>query len=318
MRILITGSSGLVGSALKNVCEQDTDKNNTYIFLSSKDCDLIDYKATLKTFKFFKPNVVVHLAAKVGGLFKNMNEKVAMFEDNLIMNYNVVKAAHKANVQKLIGCLSTCIFPDDVKYPISETDLHLGAPHNSNFGYAYAKRSLETHCALYREQFRCDYICIIPTNIYGEHDNFHLEDAHVIPALIHKCYLAKTKKRPFIVSGTGKPLRQFIYSQDIAKLINILIHTKRTDLTNIILSVPESDETSIGKIATTIAKEFNYLKMMTYDTTKSDGQYKKTASNTLLQNFLAEEAPDFKFTPIEEGIKQSVRWFIDNYDSARK
>lgn len=320
MKVLITGSSGLVGYALKKLCEtlNTANSKDTYIYLRSSDCDLTNYDKTLQTFKFFSPDTIVHLAAKVGGLFKNMNEKVEMFEDNLIMNYNVVKAAHEANVPKLIGCLSTCIFPDAVKYPISESDLHLGAPHISNFGYAYAKRSLETHCALYREQYKRNYFCIIPTNIYGENDNFNLEDAHVIPALIHKCYLAKLKKRPFVVSGTGTPLRQFIYSQDIAALIYTLIHTSRQDLSNIILSVPESGEVSIAHVATVIAKEFDYESMMTYDTTKSDGQYKKTASNDLLQNFLATEAPDFKFTPIELGIKKSVKWFTDNYDSARK
>lgn len=322
MKVLITGSSGLVGKALQDVCDNDdtgTNTENTYIYLRSSDCDLTDYAKTLQTLKFFKPDVVVHLAAKVGGLFKNMNEKVAMFEDNLIMNYNIVKCSYQAGVKKFIGCLSTCVFPDAVKYPISEKDLHLGAPHNSNFGYAYAKRSLETHCALYRDQYKLNYFCIIPTNIYGEHDNFNLEDSHVIPGLIHKCYLAKHNSRPFVVSGTGSPLRQFIYSKDIASLIHTLVINENTNgIDNIILSVDESREVSISHIATLIAKNFNYEAMLTYDTTKSDGQYKKTATNKRLTKFLADNNIEFKFTPIEKGLQNTVKWFVKNFDSSRR
>lgn len=316
MKILITGSSGLVGTAIKDIFSET---ENELINLTSKDCDLTDYDSTLKTFTKHKPQTIIHLAALVGGLYKNMNHKVDMFEKNLIMNYNVVKCAHLAGVTNLVGCLSTCIFPDDIKYPISEHDLHLGAPHSSNYGYAYAKRSLETHCALYREKYNLNYFCIIPTNIYGENDNFNLKDSHVIPGLIHKCYLAKLKHKPFTILGTGKPLRQFIYSRDIAKLIKILLELPESfKLKNIILSVPPKHEVSISHISKLIARCFDYESMITYDTTKNDGQYKKTASNTYLTELLTQHNIDFKFTPIEVGISKAVKWFVSNYDTARK
>ena len=195
-------------------------------------------------FEKYKPNYVIHLAACVGGLYKNMNNKVKMLEDNLMINYNVIKCAHDYNVEKLISCLSTCIFPDKVSYPIVESMLHEGPPHFSNDSYAYAKRMLEIHTKAYRENYGDKFMCIIPTNIYGPHDNFHLEDAHVIPMLIHKCYLSKQNNINFIIRGTGKPLRQFIYSEDLAKMI-LTILFKSNNLDNIILSVPESQEISI-------------------------------------------------------------------------
>lgn len=320
MTTLVTGSTGLVGTALQSVCEQEL---NNYIFLSSKDCDLTDYNQTLNLLQKYKPTTVVHLAGHVGGLFKNMDQKVDMFERNLQMNFNIVKCSYLAGVTKFIGCLSTCIFPDDISYPISEEDVHKGAPHDSNYGYAYAKRMLDIHCRVYREKHGLNYFCITPTNIYGENDNYNLADSHVIPGLIHKCYLAKQSGRPFVVLGTGTPLRQFIYSKDLAKIIKLLITTpvQTTDtnqLTNLIASTSPEDEVSIATVAKLIAKNFDYLSMLTYDTTKSDGQFKKTASNKKLMDFLNRNEPDFRFTSIEDGIKQSVKWFKDNYMIVRK
>ena len=191
--------------------------------------------------------------------------------------------------------------------------LHDGPPHNSNEGYAYAKRMLEVHSRMYNEQYGDNFICVIPTNIYGEHDNYNLEDAHVIPALIHKCYLAKQKNEPFVVFGSGKPLRQFIYSKDLARLIlwSLLEYNKKDTL---ILSVGEKQEVSIKKVATLIAEKMDYKEKMTFDTTKSDGQYKKTASN----KSLLKQYPNVKFVDIKEGLGNTIQWFIDNYDSCRK
>jgi len=310
MNILITGGSGLVGSAIKRICNN---YNYNFIFASSKDCDLTNYNETLNYFIKIKPDYVIHLAAYVGGLFKNMNNKVDMFEKNLLINYNVVKCSHKLKVKKLISCLSTCIFPDKIKYPINESMLHQGEPHYSNEGYAYAKRMLEIHSKKYCEEFKDNFICIIPTNIYGENDNFSLEDGHVIPALIHKCYLAKNNDEKFVVRGSGKALRQFIYSKDLAELI-MWVLDKYDDRENIILSVSEKDEVSIEYVARLIAKNFEYEHMIDFDVSYSDGQYKKTADNTKLIN----KYGDYKFTTIEEGIKNSVLWFCNNYDVCRK
>ena len=300
--VLVTGGSGLVGNAIQIVSKYFD--NYSYIFISSKDYDLTKIENTIQMFEKYKPNYVIHLAACVGGLYKNMNNKVKMLEQNLMINYNVIKCAHDFNVEKLISCLSTCIFPDNVTYPIVESMLHDGYPHSSNDSYAYSKRMLEIHTKAYRENYGDKFMCIIPTNIYGPHDNFDLEDAHVIPMLIHKCYLAKQNNIDFIIRGTGKPLRQFIYSEDLAKMI-LTILFKSNNLDNIILSVPESQEISIENIGRLIAKKYDYEYNIIFDDSFSDGQYKKTVSAEKILKII----PDFVFTPIEDGISKTIDWF---------
>jgi GDP-L-fucose synthase len=301
-RLLITGGSGLVGSAIKSIERPEFD----YIYFDSKSCDLTDYAATLAAFQNAKPDIIVHLAANVGGLFKNMSEPVRMFEDNILMNTNVIKAAHNCGVQELIACLSTCVFPDNIGV-LDESCLHNGPPHHSNEGYAHAKRMLEVQCRLYAQQYKRRYFCIVPTNIYGPCDNFHLEDAHVIPALIHKCYLAKRNGTPFEIRGSGKPLRQFIFSRDLAKLIIDLIDTDFCD--TIILSPTE--EYSILKVAETINHHFGNV--LVVNGSYADGQFRKTSDNSRLKNLL-----DFKPTSLEEGIAETISWFKINYAICRK
>ena len=309
MRILITGGYGLVGRAF----EGSIVEGHEIIRFRSADCDLRDFYQTYAKFKEIgKIDCIIHLAANVGGLFKNMREKVAMIEDNLLINYNVIRCAHLCEVQNMVSCLSTCIFPDKVQYPINEDVLMNGPPHTSNEGYAYVKRMIEVQSKAYREQYGRNYFCIIPTNIYGEWDNYNLEDSHVIPGLIHKCYLAKKNREKFIVRGSGKPLRQFIYSRDLAELIMWSIN-HYTDGSPIILSVGEEDEVSIGDIAGMIADEFDYREMMEFDESFSDGQFKKTADNSRLMRLIG----GYQFTPIQEGIKKSVKWFVENYNIVR-
>ena len=323
VQIIVTGGSGLVGSAIKEIVLNTTlecgvgEYNNEYFFLSSKDCDLANYESTYNCFKNLlkdgEETYIIHLAANVGGLFKNLHNNARMFETNLLMNINVLKVAHHLNIQRVVSILSTCIFPDNVTYPISEETLHNGAPHYSNSGYAYAKRMLEVQSKLYQRDFNRDYICVIPTNIYGPYDNFHLEDAHVIPALIHKCYLSKMENRPFVVMGSGKPLRQFIYSMDLAKLIlwSLFEYKERE---NIILSVSETEEVSIQEVAEIIAEKMDYKSHLVFDTSKADGQYKKSVSNQRLLSLYQ----DFVFTSMNDGLDKTINWFLNNYSNIRK
>jgi len=310
--VLVTGGSGLVGRAIQAVEAQFAEQNACFVYLSSKDCDLTLLDKVKRLFQEHRPTHVVHLAACVGGLFKNMSQKVDMLEKNLMINYNVVKCAHDYGVKRMIVCLSTCIFPDQTTYPIDETMLHNGPPHNSNDAYAYAKRMMEIHCRMYRENCGDDFVCIIPTNIYGPHDNFHLADSHVIPALIHKCALAKDRGEDLVICGSGAPRRQFIYSEDLATImLRVLFDSSETHYQNLIVSTDEADEVSIADVTKHIAKSHEFGGRLVWDLEMSDGQYKKTAANAQMRTLF----PDFCFTPIEEGIQKTVQWFLENRET---
>lgn len=311
--VLITGGNGLVGNGIRSIISLSPLylSNYDFVFISSKDCDLYNYEKCFEFFQKSNPTYVIHLAAEVGGLFKNMKYKVEMFERNMKINMNVLKASHEYKVKKVVSCLSTCIFPDQTSYPINENMINNGPPHWSNDAYAYAKRMLEVLSKSYQEEYKDNFICVIPCNVYGKYDNFSLEDGHVIPALIHQCYLAKKEGKEFIVKGTGKPLRQFIYNEDLGKLI-LWSLLEYKDKNSIILA--DEKEISIREVALLIAKEFKMEDKIIFDTSKKDGQFKKTASNEKLRIFY----PSFEFMKIEEKIKEVIEWFCKNYENIRK
>lgn len=313
--ILVTGGTGLVGQALKYVVStpEYQRQEEEWIFLSSKDADLRDLAQTEALFTQYHPTHIIHLAAFVGGLFKNMKYKAEFYRYNCQMNDNILFLAHKYQVHKVISCLSTCIFPDKTSYPIDETMIHNGPPHPSNEGYAYAKRMIDVANRCYNEEYGCKFTSVIPTNIYGPHDNWNLEDSHVIPGLVHKCYLAKKNGTDLTVFGSGKPLRQFIFSHDLAKLF-VWVLREYEEIAPIILSVGEAEEVSIKDVVDHIVRAMDFKGNVVWDTTKSDGQFKKTASNAKLLKYV----PDFKFTPMDEGVRTTVQWFVDNYETARK
>jgi GDP-L-fucose synthase len=166
----------------------------------------------------------------------------------------------------------------------------------------------------YKEEYGCNFTSIIPTNVYGPADNFNIEDGHVVPGLIHKCYKAKRDGGSFSIWGTGSPLRQFIYSEDLAEL-TVWATREYESVEPLILSVDEAAEVSIKDVAFMVADAMELPRdRIIFDSEKSDGQYKKTASNTKLRTL----RPDYEFTPMAEGIKRAAQWFVENYDTARK
>ena len=301
--IIVTGSSGLIGKALLDEYMSNPEIEDIWKFLTSKDGDLTKEEDVYKIFEKYQPTHIVHLAANVGGLYKNMYQKAEMFEDNIIMNTLLFKYARKYKVKKIISILSTCIFPDGVQ-PLTEDKLHLGPPHYSNEGYAYAKRMMEVHGRILNES-GIQTIQLVPTNIFGPYDNFNIDNAHVIPALIHNCYLSKHSNKPFIVKGSGKPLRQFIYNKDLAKMImwNMYYNTKSGMY---ICSPPSKQEISIGDVARQIAKCMEYENKLTFDVQYSDGQYKKTVEPNNIYN-------NFEYTDFNKALQCTVEWFIENY-----
>ena len=300
MKTLITGGYGMVGSAMES-----------QIKLSRETCDLTKPKQTESLFRTIRPDGVIHCAGKVGGIGGNSNYKGEYFYDNLMINTNVIEASRKAGVKNLVAFLSTCVFPDNVKYPLTVDQVHLGEPHESNYPYAYAKRMADVQNRAYREQYSINYTSIIPSNIYGPNDNFNLDHGHVMPMLIHKLYLAKKNKTDFTVWGSGKPLREFIYSKDIAKIAEwALYNYEGTDP----LIVSGDEEVSIKDLVGMLVDEFKFKGKVIFDKTKPDGQHRKPSDNSLIKELL----PDFEYTPFEQGIKETVNWFKENYDEARK
>jgi GDP-L-fucose synthase len=298
-KLLVTGGYGLVGSAI-----------NADIRIGSES-DLRKTEISDKIFKEHSPTHVIHCAGRVGGIGGNMKYKGEFFYDNIMINTNVIESCRRNGVENLIAFLSTCVFPDNVEYPLTEKKIHLGPPHTSNDAYAYSKRMTDVQIRAYREQYGLNYSSIIPTNIYGPNDNFSLINGHVMPMLIHKIYLAKEKKEDLVVWGSGKPLREFIYSKDIAKLSEWAIDNYR-ELEPIIFST--SEEISIKELVDLLVKEFNFKGRVKFDSSKPDGQFRKPSDNSKLKSYL----PNFKFTPIEIGIKETVNWFVENYEKSRK
>lgn len=345
MKVIVTGGSGLVGFSLQKMIqsnqetqESNQEHNNEYIFLSSKDCNLLDYNQTLNKFQEIKPNIVVHLAANVGGLFKNMNNNTKMFTDNLLINYNVLEVCKNIGVELVLSCLSSCIFPNKVNYPITEDQLNNGAPHYSNSGYAYGKRFIDTYTQLlnYDENVSTFFVNLIPTNIYGENDNYNLEDSHVIPALIHNAYLSVQNNEKFVVKGSGNALRMFIHSDDFAKVIldfvdfylidnlnrmkqDFKITREKQNNYNFIVSGSDTEEVSIKYIAEKIAEYSNITNNdIIFDTSFADGQYRKPVCNSLLKNLYYIYGRDLVFENFDKKIQETVNYFRENYDKIRK
>ena len=301
-RILVTGGSGLVGRCFNG---------EKFIKVSSKDYDLRNPEQVSLMFDQIQPDAVIHCAGKVGGLKANMTKKGEFFYDNIMINTNVIEGARRAGVKKLVAFLSTCVFPDNVNYPLDPSKIHLGKPHFSNDAYAYAKRMSDIQIQAYREQFGNKFFSVIPTNIYGPGDNFSLEDGHVVPTLIHKFFLAQKDNQPVRIWGSGDPLREFIYSEDVARITeNLLLNYEGKD--PVIIST--SEETSIRDLAEAIKKTSCFEGQIIYERDKPDGQFKKPSDNSVLLKLF----PDFKFTSLEDGLEKTIKWFYSSYPYVRK
>ena len=299
MRTLVTGGNGLVGSAIKSKFKP-----------TREQLDLMNVSDIVRYIDTNQIDSIIHCAARVGGIKANTEHLGEFFYENIIMNTNVLEAARRTGVKKVVSFLSTCVFPDDATYPLTPDQIHKGEPHPSNYAYAYAKRMLEVQSRAYRDQYGCNFVTVIPCNIYGPNDNFNLESGHVIPSLIHKCYLAKQNNTNFEVWGTGKAYREFVYSKDIGYLVNWALHNY-DDPEPLILSPDE--EISISVIAQDIAWRIGFEGNIVYNQ-ELDGQIRKPSDNSKLKSLLSE----FKFVPIEVGLRKVVEWFIKNYESARK
>jgi GDP-L-fucose synthase len=304
MRLLVTGSNGLVGSAIRELNPDNVE------FISREDADLTDFPTSEILFKKYSPTHVIHLAAEVGGIGGNISNSGDYFRNNILINTNVLEISRRVGVTKLISFMSTCVFPDESTYPLTIEQIHNGPPHPSNFSYAYAKRMLDIQSKAYRKQWGLDYQILVPTNIYGPNDFWNLQEGHVVPSLIHKIYLAKQNKEILNVWGTGAPLREFVYAEDIGKLALWAVQ-EYDNVDPLILS--SGIEVPIRELVTTIARLMNFSGEIFFDSTKPDGQYRKPSDSETLRNHL----PDFEYLPLEEGLRKTILWFESNYPNIR-
>jgi GDP-L-fucose synthase len=311
-RILITGGSGLVGKSLEKKL-----LNQECLFLSSKTCNLLNFNQVYNTFYSYKPTHVIHLASRVGGLYDNLESNYEFLSDNLQMHLNVVKMCELFNVKVLINIQSTCVFPNKIKeYPIKSEQLHEGEPHYSNAGYAYSKRMLEKLSFFLYQKSDITVYNLIPTNLYGENDNYNIIKGHVIPSLIHKTWNAINNNTDLVINGDGSASRQFLYVSDFADIIVFFVNKDISTKTykSIIIAPPENHEIKIKELVEKITSKLGFKNKIIYDSTYSNGQVKKTVSDIELK----ENGIDYDFTDLDSGLHKTIMFFIKNYNIIRK
>ena len=298
MKILVTGGSGLVGRYLKDILPEE-------IYISSDDFDLTNIDRVHAMLDFFRPKIVIHLAARVGGIMDNINYPVDYLEENIMMNTNILKKWHEFNVDRVIAILSTCVYPDKVDaYPMKEDDLFNGPPTPTNFSYGFAKRCMAAHIDSYVKQYNKKWSYLIPCNLYGYYDKYDEHHSHFVSALIKKIY---ENDEQIEMWGTGKPLRQFMYGGDLARVIKYMIDNDITDNFN----VAPKEVYSIDEIAEIGKKACGKDKLVvTYDDNKPDGQFRKDVDSSKLLSVLK----DFEFTSLEKGIEKVYDNFSKRYN----
>ena len=291
MKILVTGGSGMVGKSLKKILPEAT-------YLSSKECDLKNEEEVKSLMNNNEFDTVIHLAAKVGGIIDNINKPDDYFVDNIQMNTNIVKWSRITGVKRFIGILSTCIYPDKViSYPMTEDMLHQGPPTPTNFSYGYAKRCLAVQIDACNKQYGTKYQYLTPCNLYGENDKFG-DNSHFIAALVKKIVkMEKDGNSTLELFGTGKPLRQFMYSDDLAWVIKECLDKNIYESFN----VATEENLSIREMVDIALKSCNLKNtQLVFDKTKPDGQYRKDVSIEKLKGLL----PNFKTLSLNKGIKK--------------
>jgi len=310
MKTTIFGSTGLLGRALQSVSPEYAE----IICLSSSDLDLRDkqlqYEGDVTPIEY--KDLWFNAAAKVGGVAANTNFVGDFYKDNIEIGNNVLDVARQFKVKKVVSVLSSCVYPDVryVTYPLTEEQLHLGPPHESNFGYAYAKRMLDVASRAYRQQWGCNFVTVIPNNLYGPHDNYDKNNGHVIPSLIRNFFEAHLNKTNVTVWGTGKPLREFTFSEDAAKIMWWI--AKNYDEADPI-NIGNTEEICIGDLANMIGKIIGFRGKICFDTSKPEGQYRKPTSNSKL---LAHGCSP-RYTSLEDGLTLTIDNFIKCYPKVR-
>lgn len=300
-RVCVTGGAGFLGSY---VLERLGQRGAREIFVPHiEEYDLVKQEDVKRVLKDASPDIVIHLAANVGGIGANRARPAEFFYDNLMMGVQLLHESWKAGVEKYLAVGTVCAYPKFAPVPFREEDIWNGYPEETNAPYGLAKKMLLVQAQSYRQQYGFNSIYLIPVNLYGPRDNFNLETSHVIPALIRKCYEAKEQgAREVVVWGDGTPTREFIYVDDAAEAI--LLATERYNASDPV-NLGSGNEISVKNLAEMIASLTGFEGSLVWDTTKPNGQPRRKLETSKAEALFGFRAQ----TPFEEGMRCTIDWY---------
>src|SRR5712692_677449 len=302
-RVLITGGAGFLGSFVVEKLRQRGCKD--ILVPRRKDYDLVEMEAVKRIYKDTQPNMVIHLAARVGGIGANQANPGKFFYDNLMMGAQLMEVGRQTGVEKFVTISTICAYPKFTPVPFKEEDLWNGYPEETNAPYGLAKKMLLVQSQAYRQQYGFNSIVLFPVNLYGPRDNFDLQTSHVIPALIRKCLEAKRSDAPNIeVWGDGSPTREFLYVEDAAE--GICLAAERYDSSEPV-NLGSGMEISIKDLVHTIKRMIGFTGEIIWDTTKPNGQPRRSLDTSRAEKHFGFRAK----TSFEEGLRRTIEWYKD-------
>ena len=303
-KIVVTGGAGFLGSRL---VEKLGERGASNVFVPrSRDYDLVRYDDVVRLYRERQPDIVIHLAARVGGIGANRANPGKFFYDNLMMGVQLMEVARLTAVEKFVAIGTICAYPKFTPVPFKEENLWDGYPEETNAPYGLAKKMLLVQSQAYRQQYGFNSIYLLPVNLYGPADNADLETSHVIPAIIRKCVEALRDKRDEIVLwGTGNPTREFLYVDDAAE--GILLATEKYDASDAV-NLGSGQEISIRDLANLISRLTGFHGRIIWDTTKPDGQPRRGLDTSMAKRLFGFSAS----TPLESGLRKTIEGFRAN------
>jgi GDP-L-fucose synthase len=309
-RVVVTGGAGFLGSFLvEHLRAKDC---RAIVVPRSKDYDLVEMDAVRRLYADAKPDVVIHLAARVGGIGANQANPGRFFYDNLMMGTQLIEVGRQLGIKKFVAIGTICAYPKYAPIPFKEDDLWAGFPEETNAPYGLAKKMMLVQSQAYRQQYGFNSIVLFPVNLYGPRDNFDLETSHVIPALIRKCAEAQQNGKPEIVLwGDGTPTREFLYVEDAAE--GILLAAEQYNDSRP-LNLGTGEELSIKTLAGIIAAEVGFHGRILWDPTKPNGQPRRCLDISRIKQTIG-------FQPthsLRDGLKKTIQWYRANLDALRE
>lgn len=304
-RVTVTGGAGFLGSF---VVEKLKGRGCTQVFVPrSKDYNLVENEDVKRLYRDSKPEIVIHLAAVVGGIGANRENPGKFFYDNLMMGVQMMEQGRLFGLEKFVAIGTVCAYPKFTPVPFKEADFWEGYPEETNAPYGLAKKMLLVQSQAYRRQYGFNSIYLIPVNLYGSRDNFDPESSHVIPALIKKCVDAvENGENEIVVWGTGRPTREFLYVEDAAE--GVLLATEKYNKSDPV-NLGSGFEISIKDLVNLIARLTGFEGRIKWDTSKPDGQPRRR-----LDTSKAEKEFGFKAkTSLEEGLKKTIEWYMKTF-----